>query len=205
MRRLATRQTVEVTPDGFDEGVRCTVSSVKQSAVTLAFVGDVPTDVGELLADGSLALLSFRHGGKWVALRGAVCSHPAGRLLEFVALDGFARPERRDNERVPMAVPVGVVQTARDGRRLAPFRTLSSNLSVTGALLERRPEMDELSLRWDIDVRLSSNGDPIECGAVVARWTPNQVGVAFTGLANADRIRLTAILAARMTIAKLAA
>jgi PilZ domain len=196
---------VEVTLDGYDDGIPCTVGSVKQAAVTLNFSGTVPTDVGELLANGSLALLSFRHDGKWVALRGAVCAHPDGQRLEFVALDGFARPERRDNERVPLAVPFQVIQTARDGSRLSPLLTVSQNISVTGALLERRDGMDETSTRWDLEFVLSSNSAAIACGAVVARWTPAHVGVAFSGLAANDRIRLTAIIAARLTIAKLAA
>jgi hypothetical protein len=208
MRRLKTQQPVEVMLDNQDnpiddDPIKCMVAWVKGPVATLIYTGDVSPALRKRLTALSMGFMMFDHRGSPVALRGAACSDAGSSILEFVVLDGVQVPERRDTNRVPFSIPVRVTTTPDDSQA-AVIETSSSNLSITGVLLERRPGLGT-GPRWKIELLVPGGGPPICCGALVARQTPTHIGVAFTELQHADHVRLTAILAERERGSKVAA
>jgi PilZ domain len=75
----------------------------------------------------------------------------------------------------------------------ATVETLTADLSLGGALLERRQALGD-GREWLIEL-FPSGPSPIRCHAVLARETPTQLGVAFLDMSDSDRIRLAGILA----------
>ena len=212
MRRLTPNQEVEVILDATsqgrdqdDDGIRCMVAWVKGPVATLIYSGDVPTGVRKKLTSGSLAYLMFDHRGTPVALRGAVAADAGSSILEFVVLDGIQVPERRITSRIPLSIPVRVNTTGLEESGTAPLiETISADLSITGARLERRPGLGH-GPRWRIELVVPGDEPPIFCGAMVARQTPTHIGIAFTELKPADNQRLNRILAEHERVSKAAA
>jgi PilZ domain-containing protein len=198
MRRLVVHQNVTVVLDGEADGIHCTVGSVAGSVATLAYPGELAPDLLERLLPGTLGLLVFEHRDFPVALRGAACADPGSPTLEFVVLDGVQLPERRIAERIPLAMPVRVrVHTAPDeGSPVGVIETVSSDLSITGVLLERRPGLGEGPL-WKVELVVAGDERPICCDVTVARRTSTHIGVAFVQMPDAEQDRLTDILAVR--------
>ena len=129
-----------------------------------------------------------------VALRGvASVAYKAGSELDFVVIDGVQLPDRRTAERVPLTVFARLSHLDSDGNVQAPTDTVTSNVSVSGALLERRGEVDERS-RLRIEMFFAGEPAPVCREAVFARQTDTHVGVKFTDTQEADRVRLAGIL-----------
>jgi hypothetical protein len=210
MRRLTAHQRVEITLDAQDTdldgvgAIHCMLGSVKGSVATMAYRDKLAPHILGRLAEGSLGYLTFKHHGASIALRGAVGSYPNCAVLEFVVLDSVELPERRNNERVPMSISVRATPALPEGGPAEPILTTSADVSITGALIERRPGLEAAS-RLEIELVVPGSEEPIRCGADVARQTPDHIGVAFTGLQYGDHMRLSGILAVHRRIAGLAA
>ena len=195
VRRLEAQQRVSVIlDDDEDDELACTVAWVKGSVATLVCPGEVAPPSRAKLTASSLGFLMFEHRGSPVALRGEARADPDSPILEFVVVDGVQVPERRITNRVPLSIPVRVNTTMLEDSATAMIETSSSNLSITGVLLKRRPNLGN-GPRWKIELVVPGVEPPICCEAVVARQTPTHIGIAFTEMKPADHVRLTDILA----------
>jgi len=198
MRRLAKNQAVRIDLDARvdweGDCIHCRVEAVQGPVATLMLEDEVPEDVTERLATGSLCFMTFTHGNAPVALRGVSLLREGNDRLEFVVVDGIQVAERRGAERTPLVTALKASPVATDGTPGEPVATVTSNLSMGGALLLKRPKLG-LGPRWKIELFLPGDPKHIHCEGVLARETPTHLGVRLTGMEETDQVRLASLLA----------
>ena len=198
MRRLVKNQEVRVDLDAkVDwevESIECRVQSISGPVATLAPVDPISAGVSERLGSGALCFLTFIHGRAPVALRGVTLVVADSDDLEFVVVDGIQVAERRSAERTPLVTAVRVACAQDDGTVGDQIATVTSNLSMGGALLLRRPGMGD-GPRWTIGLFLPGESEQVHCDAVLARATPSHIGVKFLNMQEADQLRIAGLLA----------
>jgi PilZ domain len=198
MRRLVKNQTVRVDLDAKVDWeadcIECRVQSIHGPVATLAPAGEIAEDVQTRLSSGSLCFLTFTHGRAPVALRGVALAVAGSAELEFVVVDGIQVAERRSAERTPLVTALRAAPVEPDGTVGAPVATVTSNLSMGGALLLKRPGLGEGS-RWQIELFLPGDPVHVHCEAVLARETPTHLGVRLIHVQEADQLRIAGVLA----------
>jgi c-di-GMP-binding flagellar brake protein YcgR len=198
MRRLVKNQAVRVDLDAKVDWevncIECRVQAVQGPVATLTPDGEVPADVQSRLASGSLCFLTFEHGRAPVALRGVALKDAERDELEFVVVDGIQVAERRSAERTPLVTAVKATPVLADGSSGQTVSTVTSNLSMGGALLLKRPGLSEVS-KWRVEIFLPGVSEHVHCEAVLARETPTHLGVRFINVQEADQLRVAGVLA----------
>jgi PilZ domain len=186
MRRLHEQQIVEIHLETDDPAITCRVASVTGAVATL-----IRQDQGaEKLPPASTGHLVFEHQGTLVALRGIAASLSEDEpKIEFVVIDNVVLPERRAAERIPL---VATVRLWTDGAEATAFETITADVSISGALVERRPGLpiEELGMELQFGGGVAS----ITCRAQQVRETPTHVGIKFVEMPPADRARLAGII-----------
>jgi hypothetical protein len=192
MRRLRQQQRVDIHLDSEDEILGCRLATVEGSVATLSRVGYASAEVLERLIPAASGYLVFDYRGTTVALKGiATVSTAESEELAFVVTDGVQLPERRSNERVPLQAAVRISDPSGAGHGL--IETVTENVSLTGALIERRDGL-EGEKSFGLELLLGSGAVSIRCEAVIARQTPTHVGMQFTSMQAADRARLAVVI-----------
>src|ERR1700757_3989864 len=139
MRRLVKNQAVRVDLDAKVDwevdSIQCRVQSIQGPVATLTSDGEIADEVQTRLTSGSLCFLTFEHGRAPVALRGVALKAADRDELEFVVVDGIQVAERRSAERTPLVTAVKAAPVQPGGDVGAPVATVTSNLSMGGALL----------------------------------------------------------------------
>lgn len=198
MRRLVKNQAVRIDLDARVDWeadcIHCRVEAVQGPVATLIPQDAIPDDVTERLTTGSLCFMTFTHGSAPVALRGVSLARDGSDRLEFVVVDGIQVAERRGAERTPLVTALKASPMGPDGTAGEPVATVTSNLSMGGALLLKRPNLG-LGPRWKIELFLPGDPQHIHCDAVLARETPTHLGVRLTGMQESDQVRLATLLA----------
>jgi c-di-GMP-binding flagellar brake protein YcgR len=198
MRRLVKNQAVRVDLDAKVDWevdcIECRVQSVQGPVATLIPLGEVPDEVQTRLTTGSLCFLTFEHGRAPVALRGVALKQADRDELEFVVVDGIQVAERRSAERTPLVTAVKATPVEADGTAGQTVSTVTSNLSMGGALLLKRPGLSEVS-KWRVELFLPGASEHVHCDAVLARETPTHFGVRFVSMQEADQLRIASLLA----------
>jgi c-di-GMP-binding flagellar brake protein YcgR len=198
MRRLVKNQAVRVDLDAKVDWevdcIECRVQSVQGPVATLIPLGEVPDEVQTRLTSGSLCFLTFEHGRAPVALRGVALKEADRDELEFVVVDGIQVAERRSAERTPLVTAVKATPVEADGTPGQTVSTVTSNLSMGGALLLKRPGLSEVS-KWRVELFLPGASEHVHCEAVLARETPTHFGVRFVSMQEADQLRIASLLA----------
>jgi hypothetical protein len=198
MRRLVKNQLVRVDLDAKVDWevdcIECRVQSVQGPVATLTPQGAIPEEVQTRLGSGSLCFLTFEHGRAPVALRGVALKEGEREELEFVVVDGIQVAERRSAERTPLVTAVKATPIEADGTVGQTVSTVTSNLSMGGALLLKRPGLGEVS-KWRVEVFLPGASEHVHCDAVLARETPTHLGVRFINVQEADQLRIAGLLA----------
>lgn len=198
MRRLVKNQAVRVDLDAKVDWeadcIECRVQAVQGPVATLIPQGEIPEDVQTRLASGSLCFLTFEHGRAPVALRGVALKEADRVELEFVVVDGIQVAERRNAERTPLVTAVKATPVAPDGSAGPTVSTVTSNLSMAGALLLKRPGLGEVS-KWRVEIFLPGRSERVNCDAVLARETPTHLGVRLVNVQEADQLRIAGVLA----------
>jgi c-di-GMP-binding flagellar brake protein YcgR len=174
--------------------IECRVQSVQGPVATLIPHGDIAEEVQARLASGSLCFLTFEHGRAPVALRGVALKQADREELEFVVVDGIQVAERRSAERTPLVTAVKATPIQADGTPGQTVSTVTSNLSMGGALLLKRPGLGEVS-KWRVEIFLPGASEHVHCEAVLARETPTHLGVRFVKVQEADHLRIASLLA----------
>jgi c-di-GMP-binding flagellar brake protein YcgR len=185
MRRLHEQQIVEIHLETEEPAITCRVASVTGAVATLLR----QEQSGEALPPAATGHLVFEHQGSLVALRGIAASlSPDEPKIEFVVVDNVVLPERRAAERIPVAAAARLWPA---GQESAAIATVTADISITGALIERRPGLGAnelaLELRFGPDAAVSCNARPV-------RETPTHIGVKFVDMPPADRARLAGII-----------
>ncbi|MGH2892765.1 MAG: PilZ domain-containing protein [Solirubrobacteraceae bacterium] len=198
MRRLVKNQAVRVDLDAKVDWeadcIECRVQSVQGPVATMAPQGEIPEEVQTRLTSGSLCFLTFEHGRAPVALRGVALKQADREELEFVVVDGIQVAERRSAERTPLVTAVKATPVEADGTAGEMVSTVTSNLSMGGALLLKRPGLGEVS-KWRVEIFLPGVSEHVHCDAVLARETPTHLGVRFVNVQEADQLRVAGLLA----------
>jgi hypothetical protein len=198
MRRLVKNQAVRVDLDAKVDWeldcIECRVESIHGPVATLAPLDEFAGAVKERLSSGSLCFLTFTHGRAPVALRGVALAVADSNNLEFVVIDGIQVAERRNAERTPLVTAVRAAPMQLDGTVGDRVATVTSNLSMGGALLLRRPGLGE-GPRWQIELFLPGQSSNVQCDGVLARATPSHFGVKFINMEESDQLRLAGLLA----------
>lgn len=199
MRRLVKNQAVRIDLDAKVDWevdcIECRVRSIHGPVATLAPIEPIGDELQTRLASGALCFMTFTHGRAPVALRGVTLAVADSELLEFVVVDGIQVAERRSAERTPLVTALRASPVDADGTVGDPVATVTSNLSMGGALLLKRPGLGEGS-RWKIELFLPSDPEHVHCEAVLARETPSHLGVKLTNVQEADQLRIAGLLAA---------
>lgn len=186
MRRLHEQQIVEVHLETDDPAITCRVASVTGAVATL-----IRSDhTGKTLPPAAPGHLVFEHHGSLVALRGIAASLSADEpKIEFVVIDNVVLPERRAAERISVAA---AARLWSGGQEAAAIETVTADVSITGALIERRPGlgMHELAL----ELRFGPDVATVNCHVKPVRETPTHIGVKFVDMPPADRARLAGII-----------
>jgi hypothetical protein len=187
MRRLREQQIVEIHLETDDPAITCRVASVTGAVATLM----LEQQPEEPLPPASTGHLVFEHHGSLVALRGIAASLSTDEpKIEFVVIDNVVLPERRAAERIPLAATVRLSEVGgNDGQSIT---TITADISITGALVERRPGLGSTELAMEI--RFHADPTPITCHAQPVRDTPTHVGMKFVDMPEADRARLAGII-----------
>lgn len=198
MRRLVRNQPVRVDLDAKvdwqSDSIECRVQSIHGPVATLNPIHELSADVQNRLASGSLCFLTFTHGRAPVALRGVTLAVADSNQLEFVVVDGIQVAERRSAERTPLVAALRAAPIDAGGTVGEWVSTVTSNLSMGGALVLKRPGLGEGS-RWKIELFLPGDPEHVHCEAVLARETPTHLGVRFAGVQEADQLRIAGVLA----------
>jgi hypothetical protein len=198
MRRLVKNQAVRIDLDAKVDWetncLECRVQSVQGPVATVIPERELPEEVQTRLASGSLCFLTFEHGRAPVALRGVALKDAEREELEFVVVDGIQVAERRSAERTPLVTAVKATPVMADGAAGQTVSTVTSNLSMGGALLLKRPGLGEFS-KWQLEVFLPGVSEHVHCDAVLARETPTHLGVRLMNVQEADQLRIAGILA----------
>ena len=198
MRRLQTRQPIRIDLDSSDASIDGRVRFVTGPVAVIAPVEGIGVAVREELNSGSLGYLVFTHRGAAVALHGLVRVAPGmDDGLAFVVDDGVQIPQRRSAERVALVTRARVCSADSDGvpDERSATDTVTADLSLGGARLTRRPGIGD-GPRLQVELFFGTDPVPLRCGALVARRTPTHLGVRFIDMQDADRERLSRILAA---------
>jgi hypothetical protein len=198
MRRLVKNQAVRVDLDAKVDwevdSIQCRVQSIQGPVATLIPEGDIADTVQTRLTSGSLCFLTFEHGRAPVALRGVALKATDRDELEFVVVDGIQVAERRSAERTPLVTAVRAAPVQLGGAVGEPVATVTSNLSMGGALLLKRPGLGEVS-KWHLELFLPGDPEHVHCEAVLARETPTHLGVRLVNVQEADQLRIAGVLA----------
>jgi len=198
MRRLVKNQAVRVDLDAKVDWevdcIECRVQSIQGPVATLSPMSAIAGAVQNRLASGSLCFLTFEHNRAPVALRGVALAAADRDELEFVVVDGIQVAERRSAERTPLVTAVRATPVGGDGALGEATGTVTSNLSMGGALLLKRPGLGS-GPRWKIELFLPGDPEHVHCEAELARETPTHVGVRLVNLQEADQLRLAGVLA----------
>ena len=198
MRRLVKNQAVRVDLDAKVDWevdcIECRVQSIQGPVATLAPTTAIAAAVQNRLASGSLCFLTFEHNRAPVALRGVALASADSDELEFVVVDGIQVAERRSAERTPLVTAVRATPVGGDGTLGQAIGTVTSNLSMGGALLLKRPGLGA-GPRWKIELFLPGDPEHVHCEAELARETPTHVGVRLVDMKEADQLRLAGVLA----------
>jgi PilZ domain len=198
MRRLVKNQAVRVDLDAKVDwevdSIECRVQSIQGPVATLVPGGDIADSVQTRLTSGSLCFLTFEHGRAPVALRGVALKAADRDELEFVVVDGIQVAERRSAERTPLVTAVKAAPVEPGGNVGDPVATVTSNLSMGGALLLKRPGLGEVS-KWRVELFLPGDPEHVHCEAVLARETPTHLGVRLINVQEADHLRIAGVLA----------
>jgi PilZ domain len=189
MRRLHEQQIVEIHLETDDPAITCRVAAVTGAVATLTR----DDAQGEALPPAATGHLVFEHHGSLVALRGIAASLSSGEpTIEFVVIDNVVLPERRAAERIPLNAAVRLWEAGREGEEGGAVETITADISITGALVERRPGLDTEELAMEL--RFSPDPVPISCRAKPVRETPTHIGVKFVDMPESDRARLAGII-----------
>jgi PilZ domain len=189
MRRLREQQIVEIHLETDDPAITCRVASVTGAVATLIRA----EDPAESLPPAATGHLVFEHQGSLVALRGIAASLSADEpKIEFVVIDNVVLPERRAAERIPLAAAVRLWPAGLESDQSARIDTVTADVSITGALVERRAELGDRELAMEL--RFDPDPSPISCHAQPVRETPTHLGLKFVGMPEADRARLAGII-----------
>jgi hypothetical protein len=165
------------------------VASIAGAVAALTRLGP-PTDVPA----GALGYMVFEHKGSLVALRGVTTDVSSdGPELEFVVIDGVQLPERRAGERVELSARVRMFPPGLGDDADAAVESVTSNISSSGALVERRPGLGD-GPDFKLELFLGGDPAPIRCGAELARFTPTHLGIKFTDMQEADRVRVGGVI-----------
>lgn len=198
MRRLVKNQLVRVDLDAKVDWevdcIECRVQSIQGPVATLTPTVEIAASVQNRLSSGSLCFLTFEHNRAPVALRGVALASTDSGDLEFVVVDGIQVAERRSAERTPLVTAVRATPVRGDGASGEAVGTVTSNLSMGGALLLKRPGLG-CGPRWTIELFLPGDPEHVHCEAELARETPTHVGVRLVNMQEADQLRLAGILA----------
>ncbi|MGZ6718338.1 MAG: PilZ domain-containing protein [Solirubrobacteraceae bacterium] len=198
MRRLVKNQAVRVDLDAKVDwevdSIECRVQSIQGPVATLIPEGELDDGVQTRLTSGSLCFLTFEHGRAPVALRGVALKAADREELEFVVVDGIQVAERRSAERTPLVTAVRATPVGPGGDVGDAVATVTSNLSMGGALLLKRPGLGEVS-KWRVELFLPGDPDHVYCEAVLARETPTHLGVRLVNVQEADQLRIAGVLA----------
>ncbi|HLH65755.1 MAG TPA: PilZ domain-containing protein [Solirubrobacteraceae bacterium] len=194
MKNQPVRIDLDARVDWEADCIQCRVEAVQGPVATLIPQDEIPPDVLERLRTGSLCFMTFTHGGAPVALRGVTLAREGVERLEFVVVDGIQVAERRGAERTPLVTAVRASAIGPDGTPGEPVATVTSNLSIGGALLLKRPKLG-LGPRWKVELFLPGDPDHVHCEAVLARETPTHLGVRLVGMEDADKVRVASLLA----------
>lgn len=198
MRRLVKNQAVRVDLDAKVDWevdcIECRVRSIQGPVATLSPVAEIAADVQGRLTSGSLCFLTFEHHRSPVALRGVALAVAGSTELEFVVVDGIQVAERRSAERTALVTAVRAAPLGDDGTAEEPVGTVTSNLSMGGALLLKRPGMGT-GPKWKIELFLPGDPEHIHCEAELARETPTHLGVRLVAMQEPDQLRLAGVLA----------
>jgi hypothetical protein len=98
--------------------------------------------------------------------------------------------ERRTAPRVTLDEPLRAVLQSGTG---APIETRAVDVSMGGALFEGRPGLGEGP--WQLTLFLPGDAAPMTCSALLVRRTGTNFGVSFSGVADADLLRLDTAIA----------
>jgi hypothetical protein len=189
MRRLREQQIVEIHLETDDPAMTCRVASVTGAVATLM----LEQQPEEPLPPASTGHLVFEHHGSLVALRGIAASLSTDEpKIEFVVVDNVVLPERRAAERIPLAATVRLSAVAGENDQTPSITTITADISITGALVERRAGLGSQALAMEI--RFDADPTPITCRAQPVRDTPTHVGMKFVDMPEADRARLAGII-----------
>jgi PilZ domain len=189
MRRLHKQQIVEVHLETDDAPITCRVAAVTGTVATLTR-DDHPAAP---LPPATTGHLVFEHQGSLVALRGIVASLSAEEpKIEFVVIDNIVLPERRAAERIHVAAAVRMWTPGQESDASAAIATVTSDVSITGALIERRPGLGTQVLTMEL--RFEPDGALVTCQGQPVRETPSHLGVKFVDMPPADRARLAGII-----------
>ena len=198
MRRLVKNQVVRVDLDAKVDWevdcIECRVQAIQGPVATLAPTSAIVGAVQNRLASGSLCFLTFEHNRAPVALRGVALASSGSDELEFVVVDGIQVAERRSAERTSLVTAVRATPVGADGTLRETAGTVTSNLSMGGALLLKRPGLGS-GPRWKIELFLPGDPEHVHCEAELARETPTHIGVRLVGMQEADQLRLAGVLA----------
>lgn len=198
MRRLVKNQLVRVDLDAKVDWevdcIECRVQSIQGPVATLAPTSEIVTSVQNRLASGSLCFLTFEHNRAPVALRGVALATAGSDELEFVVVDGIQVAERRSAERTPLVTAVRATPVGADGELGEAAGTVTSNLSMGGALLLKRPGLGT-GPRWKIELFLPGDPEHVHCEAELARETPTHLGVRLVNMQEPDQLRVAGVLA----------
>ncbi|MGZ6627807.1 MAG: PilZ domain-containing protein [Solirubrobacteraceae bacterium] len=176
------------------DSIECRVQSIQGPVATLIPEGELGDGVQTRLTSGSLCFLTFEHGRAPVALRGVALKAADREELEFVVVDGIQVAERRSAERTPLVTAVRATPVGPGGDVGDAVATVTSNLSMGGALLLKRPGLGEVS-KWRVELFLPGDPDHVYCEAVLARETPTHLGVRLVNVQEADQLRIAGVLA----------
>lgn len=198
MRRLVKNQPVRIDLDARVDWeadcLECRVQGVSGPVATLSMPGAIGDEVRERIGSGAMCFLTFQHNRVPVALRGVALLPEGSDDLEFVVVDGIQIAERRTAERTALVTAVKAAVIAADGEPGDATPTVTSNLSMGGALLLRRPGLGD-GPRWRIELFLPGDPEHVHCDAELARATATHLGVKFGGMAEADQLRIAGLLA----------
>jgi PilZ domain len=189
MRRLHEQQIVEIHLETDDPAITCRVASVTGAVATLIR----EQQAAESLPPATTGHLVFEHHGSLVALRGIAASPSADKpKVEFVVTDNVVLPERRAAERIALAAAVRLRGASAEDDHNPEIETVTADISITGALVERRPGLSPEELAMEI--RFDPDLAPITCHAQPVRTTPTHVGLKFVDMPEPDRARLAGII-----------
>jgi methyl-accepting chemotaxis protein len=114
-----------------------------------------------------------------------------GKATLAAATERLARiAERRPAPRV--ALHVKVLARPLGARVTHPIETVTSNVSTSGALIKRVPQLGDGP--WKLELFLSGDQHPIRCTAALARETGDHVGIAFSEFSDDDFMLLGSIV-----------